>query len=80
MEVKATVDHLLLHPWPPAQVGDDPVTVLTDMRAGAHVLHLAAHADFSFAAAWHPQGHILATGGLSNKNAAASCPSDCAAP
>eukprot|EP00983_Pelagomonas_calceolata_P016349 516691-Pelagomonas_calceolata.AAC.5 len=32
------------------------------MRTGARVSTLAAHADFSFAAAWHPSGQLLATG------------------
>jgi len=46
------------------QVGDDPVTHLTDMRTGGSVATLAAHADYSFAAAWHPDGKLLATGAM----------------
>ncbi len=45
-----------------AVVGDDPETWLTDARTGVTVHKLAAHSDYSFAAAWHPAGHLLATG------------------
>mmetsp|Transcript_2996 Transcript_2996/g.7399 ORF Transcript_2996/g.7399 Transcript_2996/m.7399 type:complete len:489 (-) Transcript_2996:1285-2751(-) len=45
-----------------AVVGDDPETVVTDLRSGATVHTLRAQADFSFAAAWHPHGNLLATG------------------
>ena len=38
------------------------MTHLTDMHNGATVARLEAHRDFSFAAAWHPNGHLLATG------------------
>lgn len=44
------------------QVGDDPTTVLTDLRTGATVGKLAAQRDYAFAAAWHPHGNLLATG------------------
>lgn len=49
-------------------VGDDPEGVLLDPRAGGGaapagvVARLRGHADFSFAAAWHPDGHVVATG------------------
>mmetsp|Transcript_9875 Transcript_9875/g.25381 ORF Transcript_9875/g.25381 Transcript_9875/m.25381 type:complete len:661 (-) Transcript_9875:603-2585(-) len=58
------VNYSTVQPGSPvlAVVGDDPATHLTDMRTGARVSTLAAHADFSFAAAWHPSGQLLATG------------------
>lgn len=43
-------------------VGDDPVGVLTDMSSGRAVAQLRGHLDYSFAAAWHPSGHLIATG------------------
>ena len=43
-------------------VGDDPVAQLTDLKSGKQVLPLKGHWDYSFAAAWHPDGHLLATG------------------
>ena len=45
-----------------AVVGDDPVAQLTDLKSGKQVLPLKGHWDYSFAAAWHPDGHLLATG------------------
>eukprot|EP00775_Hariotina_reticulata_P005629 gene5629-5868_t len=45
-----------------AVVGDDPVTWLVDCRSGLAVIKLGGHRDFSFAAAWHPAGQLLATG------------------
>ncbi len=45
-----------------AVVGDDPVGVLMDMRTDKQVAQLKGHYDFSFAAAWHPGGNLLATG------------------
>mmetsp|Transcript_35217 Transcript_35217/g.78380 ORF Transcript_35217/g.78380 Transcript_35217/m.78380 type:complete len:493 (-) Transcript_35217:1439-2917(-) len=45
-----------------AVVGDHTVTHLTDINSGATVAQLTAHRDFSFAAAWHPNGNMLATG------------------
>jgi WD40 repeat protein len=50
-----------------AAVGDDPAALLLDPRAGpdaaaATVASLAGHVDYSFAAAWHPAGLLLATG------------------
>lgn len=32
------------------------------LYSGSNVASLAAHRDFSFAAAWHPGGNLLATG------------------
>jgi WD40 repeat protein len=45
-----------------AVVGDDPDTSLADLSSGLTVMTLKGHRDFSFAAAWHPGGHLLATG------------------
>jgi hypothetical protein len=45
-----------------AVVGDHPAATLLDLRSGAHVASLAGHLDFSFAAAWHPAGRLVATG------------------
>jgi hypothetical protein len=45
-----------------AVVGDHPTATLLDLRSGAHVASLAGHLDFSFAAAWHPAGRLVATG------------------
>ncbi|GIL91285.1 hypothetical protein Vretimale_9993 [Volvox reticuliferus] len=45
-----------------AVVGDDPDTLLTDVHNGTTVARLHGHQDFSFAAAWHPGGVLLATG------------------
>lgn len=45
-----------------AVVGDHPSAALLDLRSGANVATLAGHLDFSFAAAWHPGGTLLATG------------------
>lgn len=43
-------------------VGDDPVGVLVDVTSGKEVAQLRGHLDYSFAAGWHPGGHLLATG------------------
>lgn len=45
-----------------AVVGDDPVAHLTDLKSGKAVQTLKGHLDYSFAAAWHPDGNLLATG------------------
>ena len=45
-----------------AVVGDDPVAQLTDLKTGKPVAALQGHLDYSFAAAWHPDGNLLATG------------------
>jgi len=45
-----------------AIVGDDPAALLMDAASGRPVARLAGHADYSFAAAWHPGGTLLATG------------------
>jgi hypothetical protein len=43
-------------------VGDDPGAVLLDPGSGRTVASLTGHADYSFAAAWHPDGVVVATG------------------
>lgn len=45
-----------------AVVGDDVDTYLSDTSSGTTIHRLKGHQDFSFAAAWHPDGHLLATG------------------
>ncbi|MCL7047780.1 hypothetical protein MKW94_008482 [Papaver nudicaule] len=69
--------HLLNHfhyPWPVnhismspdrkliAVVGDHPDGLLVDSQNGKTVSSLVGHLDYSFASAWHPDGHIFATG------------------
>lgn len=43
-------------------VGDDPEGVLLDAVTGTTIARLRGHYDYSFAAAWHPDGMIVATG------------------
>lgn len=43
-------------------VGDDPEGLLVDPVSGNTVATLHGHYDFSFAAAWHPDGNVVATG------------------
>lgn len=43
-------------------VGDDPESLLLDSSSGKIIGGLKGHLDYSFAAAWHPGGHVLATG------------------
>jgi WD40 repeat protein len=43
-------------------VGDDPEAVLLDSTSGSKIATLHGHYDYSFAAAWHPDGNIIATG------------------
>ncbi|KAK3271394.1 hypothetical protein CYMTET_20251 [Cymbomonas tetramitiformis] len=50
-------DHKLV-----AVVGDSPDGLLTDSTTGKVVATLKGHLDFSFAAAWHPDGVTFATG------------------
>jgi WD40 repeat protein len=45
-----------------AVVGDNAVGLLVDMTSGKQVAQLAGHYDYSFAATWHPNGNLLATG------------------
>lgn len=43
-------------------VGDDTEGYIYDLSSGKKVLSLKGHYDYSFAAAWHPDGNIIATG------------------
>jgi WD40 repeat protein len=43
-------------------VGDDPEAVFLDSSSGKRIATLRGHYDFSFAAAWHPDGNVIATG------------------
>ncbi|WVZ10813.1 hypothetical protein V8G54_015343 [Vigna mungo] len=43
-------------------VGDNPEGLLVDSQTGKTVKSLSGHLDYSFASAWHPDGHIFATG------------------
>lgn len=43
-------------------VGDNPEGILFDSTSGKTVASLHGHLDFSFASAWHPNGHTFATG------------------
>ena len=65
----------ILVPWPAnwstaspqggkmlAIVGDDPVGLIVDASSGRTITELHGHLDYSFAAAWDPSGHYLATG------------------
>lgn len=38
------------------------VAMLFDASSGARVADLTGHSDYSFAAAWHPDGNVVATG------------------
>ena len=43
-------------------VGDDPTAHVYDAASGRQVAALKGHSDYSFAAAWHPDGNVIATG------------------
>ncbi|KAL4427141.1 hypothetical protein ABPG77_001145 [Micractinium sp. CCAP 211/92] len=43
-------------------VGDDPTAHVYDAASGRQVAQLKGHLDYSFAAAWHPDGYVVATG------------------
>ncbi|XP_010916899.1 uncharacterized WD repeat-containing protein C2A9.03 isoform X2 [Elaeis guineensis] len=45
-----------------AVLGDNTVCLLADSQSGKVIGDLKGHSDYSFASAWHPDGHILATG------------------
>ena len=45
-----------------AVVGDAPEAVLLDASTGKVTDTLRGHLDYSFAAAWHPNGLVVATG------------------
>ena len=56
-----------------AVVGDDPATLLLDSKPGNRLHMLEGHLDYSFAAAWHPSGTLLATGNQVRPNTAQAC-------
>lgn len=62
-----------------AVVGDDPATLLLDAKTGNRVHTLEGHLDYSFAAAWHPSGILLATGNQARQSTAPACWAVCAA-
>lgn len=43
-------------------VGDDPTAHVYEAGSGRSVAQLKGHLDYSFAAAWHPDGYVVATG------------------
>ncbi|KAL3685555.1 hypothetical protein R1sor_003577 [Riccia sorocarpa] len=43
-------------------VGDNADGILADSQTGKAIGKLIGHLDYSFASAWHPDGHIFATG------------------
>ncbi|XP_051125921.1 uncharacterized WD repeat-containing protein C2A9.03-like isoform X2 [Andrographis paniculata] len=43
-------------------VGDNPDGMLVDSQTGKMIASLRGHLDYSFASAWHPNGHIFTTG------------------
>ncbi|THF95900.1 hypothetical protein TEA_024408 [Camellia sinensis var. sinensis] len=45
-----------------AIVGDHPDGLLVDSQNGKTVASVVGHLDYSFASAWHPDGHTFATG------------------
>lgn len=45
-----------------AVAGDSPEVLLMDVQSGRVATELAGHLDFTFALAWHPGGHLLASG------------------
>ncbi|CAL9770939.1 unnamed protein product [Musa acuminata subsp. burmannicoides] len=45
-----------------AVLGDDTDCLMVDTQSGKVIENLKGHLDYSFASAWHPDGHILATG------------------
>lgn len=65
MECPWAINFAAVHPGGgplTAAVGDAPEGRLLDWRTGKPVATLEGHFDYSFAAAWHPGGHLLATG------------------
>ncbi|XP_038975864.1 uncharacterized WD repeat-containing protein C2A9.03-like isoform X2 [Phoenix dactylifera] len=45
-----------------AVLGDSVDCLIADSKSGKVIGNLKGHLDYSFASAWHPDGHILATG------------------
>ena len=53
-------------------VGDNPTAHVYDAASGRQVAQLRGHLDYSFAAAWHPDGNVVATGNQVGRGAAAA--------
>ncbi|CAL4939699.1 unnamed protein product [Urochloa decumbens] len=45
-----------------AVLGDSSDCLLADSQSGKPIATLRGHLDYSFASAWHPGGHVVATG------------------
>ncbi|KAK1308697.1 hypothetical protein QJS10_CPA09g00548 [Acorus calamus] len=45
-----------------AILGDSPNCLIADPQSGKVIGNLKGHLDYSFSSAWHPDGHVLATG------------------
>lgn len=45
-----------------AVLGDSSDCLIADAQSGEKVATLKGHLDYSFSSAWHPGGHVLATG------------------
>ncbi|XP_020083335.1 uncharacterized WD repeat-containing protein C2A9.03-like isoform X2 [Ananas comosus] len=45
-----------------AVAGDSVDCLVADAKSGKAIGNLKGHMDYSFSSAWHPEGHILATG------------------
>ncbi|PIA58264.1 hypothetical protein AQUCO_00500297v1 [Aquilegia coerulea] len=58
------VNHTSLSPdaKQPVIVGDNPEGLLVDSNTGKTISPICGHLDFLFASAWHPYGHVFATG------------------
>ncbi|KAM0897894.1 hypothetical protein ACQ4PT_022268 [Festuca glaucescens] len=45
-----------------AVLGDSSDCMIADAQSGQEIATLKGHLDYSFSSAWHPGGHVLATG------------------
>ncbi|TVU46793.1 hypothetical protein EJB05_06356, partial [Eragrostis curvula] len=45
-----------------AVLGDSSDCLIADSQSGKEIATLRGHLDYSFSSAWHPGGHVLATG------------------
>ncbi|KAL6855926.1 hypothetical protein ACP4OV_018728 [Aristida adscensionis] len=45
-----------------AVLGDSSDCLIADPQSGKEIANLKGHLDYSFSSAWHPDGHVLATG------------------
>lgn len=45
-----------------AVLGDSSDCLIADTHSGKEIASLKGHLDYSFSSAWHPDGHVLATG------------------